>query len=274
MSDKHVFDKYLIPGRLPMMLCSGCGNGIVYNALLHAIDRTDLNQDEIVISAGVGCSGRGNGYMDFCGIHSTHGRPIAYATGIKLHNPKLKLIVFTGDGDCVSIGGNHFIHAARRNIDMTVIILNNLNYGMTGGQNSPTTPEGLRTKTTPYGSIEPPFDICKLAETAGATYVARSSTYHVNFLVSCLTKALNHKGFAVVEAQCDCPTLFGRMNGQGGPADMMKLQRERFVTIEQASKMTPEQLSTKTVMGEFVNRTGREEYTELYCRLAGAAEEG
>jgi 2-oxoglutarate ferredoxin oxidoreductase subunit beta len=267
----HVYDRYLIAERLPTMLCSGCGNGIVYNALLRAIDKAGLDQDKIVISSGIGCSGRGYGYMDFCGIHTAHGRGLAYATGVKMANPDLKVIMLTGDGDCTSIGGNHFIHACRRNIDITTVVMNNLNYGMTGGQYSPTTPVGAKTKTSFYGSIEPPFDVCDLAKASGATYVARASTYYVNELVQYICKGLMHKGFSVVEAMCDCPTLYGRINKSGTVADMMRAQKDYMVSVKKIETMTEEELAGKILMGEFVNRNDREEYTEKYDRIIALA---
>lgn len=263
----HVIDKYMLANKLPHMWCSGCGNGIVLNSLIRAIDRTDVNQDDIILVAGIGCSSRANGYTDFCGLHTNHGRAIAYASGVKMHNPKLKVIVVTGDGDCTSIGGNHFIHACRRNIDMTVVVFNNNNYGMTGGQYSPTTPIDSKTKTSVYGNIEPPFDVCNLAKSAGATYVARSTTYNVNALTNYLEKAINHNGFSVVEAICDCPTLYGKNNKLGDATAMLKLQKEASITIEKAQQLSEEELIGKIVVGEFINNQTRQEYTSKYEQL-------
>lgn len=196
----HVYDRYLRQDKLPHIWCSGCGNGIVTNALIRAVDKAGIDPDQVVVIAGVGCSSRANGYLNFCGLHTNHGRPLAYATGVKMANPKLHVIVVTGDGDCASIGGNHFIHACRRNLDITTVIYNNDNYGMTGGQYSPTTPTGAKSKTTVYGNIDAPFDLCQLAQAAGATYVARSTVYHVQMLTDQITKGLQHKGFSVIEA--------------------------------------------------------------------------
>ncbi|MDR1125794.1 MAG: 2-oxoacid:ferredoxin oxidoreductase subunit beta [Deltaproteobacteria bacterium] len=263
----HIFDKYLRREKLPHMWCPGCGNGIVTQALLRAIEAAGAAQDEVVIVSGVGCSSRANGYLDFCGIHTTHGRPIAFATGVKMASPRLKVIVITGDGDCASIGGNHFIHAARRNIDLTVVVYNNSNYGMTGGQYSPTTPLGSLSKTSPLGNIEPHFDVCSLAGAAGATYVARSSTYHVQALIRQLTAAVRHNGFAVVEAMCDCPTLYGRLNRQGDAAAMLLRWKEICLPREKARSASPEELEGKIVIGEFVNSAERPEYTASYDQL-------
>lgn len=267
MSAKHIFDKYLRKDKLPHIWCAGCGNGTVMNALLHAIENSGLEQDKIVVVSGIGCSSRANGYMNFCGMHTNHGRALAYASGVKMFNPELKVIVVTGDGDCMSIGGNHFIHACRRNIDITTVVFNNSNYGMTGGQYSPTTPSEAKTKTSIYGNMEPTFDICSIAAASGATYVARSTAYHVKMLTTQLEKALKHKGLSVVEAMCDCPTLYGRINNLGDGLAMFMDNKERAVTIKQAETMSPKDLQGKIVIGEFVNRTDIPEYTERYDQL-------
>ena len=267
MSKEHIFDKYLRKEKLPHIWCSGCGNGTVVNALLRAIEKSGFDQDKIVLVAGIGCSSRANGYMNFCGMHTNHGRALAYATGVKMHNPDLKVIVVTGDGDCTSIGGNHFIHACRRNIDITTVVFNNANYGMTGGQYSPTTPAEAKTKTSIYGNMEPNFDICNLAAASGATFVARSTTYHANMLVSQLEKALNHKGFSVVEAVCDCPTLYGRLNKLGDATAMLMDKKERAIPVARAKSMSPEELRGKIVIGEFADRSDVPEYTVRYGEL-------
>lgn len=271
-NDLHVYDKMLRKD-FHSIWCPGCGNGIVLQALIRAIDKADLNQDEVVIVSGIGCSSRGNGYLDFCGMHTNHGRAVAYATGVKLYNPKLHVIVLTGDGDCVSIGGNHFIHAARRNIDLTVIVFNNLNYGMTGGQYSPTTPIGDITKTSVYGNIEPVFDICSLARAAGASYIARSTTYHAKMLSEYILRGIQNKGFSVVEAMCDCPTLYGRLNGKGNAVKMLSRWKHLAISVDKASHMTEEELKDQIVIGEFVNRQDRREYTENYDLIIKKAKE-
>lgn len=274
MAEKHVFDQYLRQDKLPHMWCPGCGNGIVINALIRGIRKSGVAQDDVVVVSGIGCSSRANGYTDFCALHTNHGRALPYATGIKMYNPKLKVIVVTGDGDCTSIGGNHFIHACRRNVDITTIVFNNNNYGMTGGQYSPTTPTDSKTKTTVYGNIDTPFDICDLAQGAGATYVARSTVYHVQLLVNEIAEAINHKGFSVVEAIADCPTLFGRLNKLGGAADMLANFRERAVPLAQSRKMTEEELEGKIIIGKFVERNDREEYADQYDKVIARAQGG
>jgi len=267
MSNEHVFDKYLRQDKLPHMWCPGCGNGIVVNAMIRAIEKAGLNQDDVVVVAGIGCSSRANGYTDFCGLHTNHGRALPYATGVKMANPNLKVIVVTGDGDCTSIGGNHFIHACRRNVDITTIVFNNNNYGMTGGQFSPTTPTNSKTKTTVYGNIDTPFDICNLAAVSGATYVARSTVYHTTLLVNQIYEAIQHKGFSVVEAIADCPTLFGRINKIGDAPKMLENFKERAVMKAQADKMPVDALADKIVIGNFVNRDDRQEYSDRYKAL-------
>jgi len=274
MTDEdNVVDKYLRTSKLPHIWCSGCGNGIVVNALIRAIENVGIKQEEIVLVSGIGCSSRTPGYLNLCGMHTAHGRALAYATGVKLFKPELKVIALMGDGDCVSIGGNHLIHAARRNIDITAIVFNNNNYGMTGGQYSPTTPIGANTKTSPYGQMEPPFDICELSKSAGATYVARTTTYHVLNLIKYIEKALVHKGFSLVEANCDCPTLYGRMNKKGTPGQMMLAQKERSVLLSKASGMSEEEFRGKTIIGEFVDKE-KPEYTEQYLEIIKQAQKG
>ena len=271
---EHLFDKYMRTEKLPHMWCAGCGNGIVTQAIIRAIEKSGVDQNDVVLVSGIGCTCRANGYMDFCGIHTNHGRAIAYATGVKLANPKLKVIVITGDGDATSIGGNHFIHAARRNIDLTVVVYNNYNYGMTGGQYSPTTLLDSYTKTSVYGNIEPQLDICKLAEASGATYVARATTYHVQMLTKQIEAAINHNGFSIVEAMCDCPTLYGRLNKLGGPAEMVLRWKDATVNVVRAKNMSQEELGGKVVIGEFVNRTDRMEYTAQYDEIIKRAQGG
>ncbi|MCH4167420.1 MAG: thiamine pyrophosphate-dependent enzyme [Megasphaera sp.] len=272
MEQTHVYDRLLRQNKLPHIWCPGCGNGIVTNALIRAIDQSGIDPDDIVVVAGVGCSSRANGYLNFCGLHTNHGRPLAYATGVKMANPKLHVIVVTGDGDTASIGGNHFIHACRRNVDITTIVYNNDNYGMTGGQFSPTTPTGAKTKTTVYGNLDTPFDICQLAQAAGATYVSRATTYHVTMLIDQITKGLLHDGFSVIEAMSSCPTLYGRLNKLGSGADMMQHFKDIAVTKKQAATMSDEELADKLVIGTFVERTDRPEYAASYSRMVAAVE--
>lgn len=264
---EHVYDQFLRKDKLKTMWCPGCGNGIVLQALIRALRESGVDQDKIVVVSGVGCSSRAVNYLDICGLHTNHGRPIAYATGVKMANPDLTVVVITGDGDCTSIGGNHFIHGCRRNIDLTVICINNENYGMTGGQYSPTTPVGSITKTSIFGSYEPPFDICALAAGAGATYVARGLTYYPVLLKNEILKGIQHDGFSVIDAISDCPSLYGRLNKLGDPASMMRRWKDKAVSVTKAKTMTEEELKDKIVYGEFVNNNLRKEYTRNYAEI-------
>lgn len=190
----------------PHRWCAGCGNGIVLNAFVHAFVKTGIDREKTVIVSGIGCSGRITQYLNFNTIHTLHGRAIPLATGIKLFRPDLTVVVFMGDGDCLAIGGNHLIHAARRNINLTAIVINNMLYAMTGGQFSPTTPFKKKTKTTPYGNIESPLDLTKIALASGATFVAKYTVYHVKELINGIASALTHKGFSIIEVISTCPT--------------------------------------------------------------------
>lgn len=262
--NNNLYEKYLVDNKMPTMWCPGCGNGIVLQSIIRAVDELGLDQDKTVFVSGIGCSSRAVNYLNFDCMHTNHGRAIAFATGIKMANPELKVIVITGDGDCASIGGNHLIHACRRNIDLTVICMNNSNYGMTGGQFSPTTPLGSMTKTSVYGSYEPPFDLCDLAESAGATYVARAATYLPVQMKDLIKKAIDHHGLSFVDCASDCPSLYGRLNRKGDAAEMMKSWKDRLISIRQAEGLSDEELAGKVVWGEFVSRRDRNEYTDVY----------
>lgn len=229
MAAERSYEKYFRQNRLPHLWCPGCGNGIAMKAIVQAIEKKGLSQDNTVIVSGIGCSSRASGYMDFDTLHTAHGRAIPFATGIKLANPDLNVVVITGDGDCTAIGGNHFIHGCRRNVDLTVVLFNNNIYGMTGGQASPMTPLGGKATTAPYGSVDRPFDACALAQAAGATYVARSTAFHVQHLVDMISKGFDNKGFSFIEALVQCPTAFGRRNKFKSPADMMKWMQAHAV---------------------------------------------
>lgn len=206
---------------MPHVLCAGCGHGIVLRAFLEAVDRLGLDADSMAMVAGIGCSSRVVGYVDFCTLHATHGRAPAFATGLKLARPELNVVVVTGDGDGLAIGGNHLIHAARRNIDITCLLFNNGIYGMTGGQGAPTTPTGAVVSTAPRGSVEPPFDACRLLTAAGASFVARVLAARPPVMTDVFTEALRHRGFSFIEVISDCPEYFGRYNRLGGGSEML-----------------------------------------------------
>jgi len=221
--------------------------------------------------SGIGCSSRAPGYVDFNTLHTTHGRAIPFATGVKLAKPEMTVIVVTGDGDAAAIGGNHLIHAARRNIDLTVVVFNNWTYGMTSGQYSPTTPTGAFGTTAPYGNAERPFDLCKLAEAAGATYVARGTAYHARALPNLIEKAIQNKGFSLVEAITQCPVYYGRMNKIGTAVDMLKWQRDHAVSRKEAATLTPEEIGDRFVIGELYNQPAPE-YCEQYETVIAKAQ--
>ena len=269
---EKLINKYFRP-RLPHIWCPGCGNGIVTSALMKAVDKLAISQDNTVVVSGIGCSSRASGYLDFDTIHTAHGRALTVATGIKLAEPDLNVIVLTGDGDSTAIGGNHFIHAARRNINLTVIIYNNNIYGMTGGQYSPLTPTGSRASTAPYTTVERSFDLAELAKAAGATFVARGTVYHTPLLVDVLSQALAHDGFSIVEAITQCPISYGRQNKLGDAASMMGWQRDHAVTTEAAKRLTPEQLDGKFLIG-VLHKSVAPEYTKEYAKVIARAQKG
>lgn len=265
-------EKYLRHDMMPHIWCPGCGHGIIMNAIIRAIDKLGLDQDKTVIVSGIGCSSRASGYMDFDTLHTTHGRALAFATGVKVANPELKVIVLTGDGDCLAIGGNHFIHACRRNIDITTIIFNNNIYGMTSGQCSPMTPQGRYATTAPYGNVDRDFDLCGLSRAAGATYVARGTAYHAAMLTDLVVKAIENKGFSVVEALSQCPTYYGRKNKLGTAIDMLNWQKDHAVTAAAAARLSPEQMTDKFIIGELYKGSAPEytaEYDKIIASLQG-----
>ncbi len=277
LREKHeIYDYLRHSKKFPVMWCAGCGIGIVLGAIIRAIDRMGLDRDRVAMVSGIGCTGRMPVYVDFNTMHTTHGRALAFATGLKLARPDMYVLVVMGDGDALAIGGNHFIHAARRNMDLTAIVVNNNIYGMTGGQYSPTTPLHMRATTAPYGNIEPPFPLCELAKAAGASFVARSTVYHATELDRLIEQAIARRGFSVVEAVSYCHTTYGRLNRLGAAVDMMRWLKENSVTLAQAEKMSPEERETKIVRGILLDREGPG-YVDLYdeiIRQAKAAENG
>jgi 2-oxoglutarate ferredoxin oxidoreductase subunit beta len=260
------YKEYLRADKLPHIWCPGCGHGIILKTMIRAIASMGWKKDEIVVTSGIGCASRLPGYVDFNTLHTTHGRAISFATGIKIANPRLKVIVVGGDGDMAAIGGNHFIHACRRNIDLTVIVFNNYIYGMTGSQYSPTTPFGAKASTAPYGMAEQPFDICQLAIGAGATFVARGTTYHAVPLEGVIKQALEHKGLSIVEVIEACPIGFGRKNRMGSPSQMLLWQKEHAVSVQKAKAMKEEELAGKFTIG-VLHKVDREDYLTLYDRM-------
>lgn len=254
----HKFIKYLRPERLPHLFCPGCGNGIVMNAMFNGIEMSDKSFENISMVSGIGCSSRIPGYVQCDSLHTTHGRAIAFATGLKVSNSKQDVIVVTGDGDATSIGGNHLIHAARRNIDLTVILVNNDIYGMTGGQISPTSPQGSYATTAPYGSNDKPFNISEVAKAAGATYVAKYTTAQPVQISMAIKDGLQNKGFSLIEVIAQCPTYYGRKNKLKTPKSMIEWFKDSTVTLEQAENMDEEELIGKIVTGVYVNKPRKE----------------
>ena len=216
-------EEWLRMERMPHIWCPGCGIGTAVNCFVRAVEKAGIDRKKLVVVSGIGCTGRVAGYIKLDSFHTTHGRAIPFAVGLKLANPDLHVVVFSGDGDLVAIGGNHFIHAARRNVNITVIAVNNFTYGMTGGQVAPTSPEHSLATTTPYGNLEPPFNLAHLADSSGASFVARYTTYHVRPLTNVIREALTKNGFSFVEVLSPCPTLFARRNRIGDGLDMMRI---------------------------------------------------
>ncbi|WP_029894271.1 2-oxoacid:ferredoxin oxidoreductase subunit beta [Desulfohalovibrio reitneri] len=256
--------------KFPHVFCPGCGHGIVLGSLIRSIHALDLSKDEVCIVAGIGCSGRIAAYVDFNTVHTTHGRALTVATGIKMANPKLKVITIMGDGDAFSIGGNHLIHSARRNIGVTALVLNNNIYGMTGGQCSSTTPMGATTQTSPFGQMEKSFDLVELASAAGANGVYRGTVFQVTMLDKLLRTAISRPGFNLVEAMTPCHTQYGRKNRFKSPVDMYRWLKENAVTLGKWKKLSAADREDKFPIGTFVENDtpGLEEmYGELRAKL-------
>jgi 2-oxoglutarate ferredoxin oxidoreductase subunit beta len=248
-------EAYLRTERLPHIWCPGCGIGTTVNCFANALDSSGLDLDKVVVVSGIGCTGRVAGYTNLDSFHTTHGRAIPFATGLKLANPELKVVVYSGDGDLVAIGGNHFIHAARRNLDMTVILINNFIYGMTGGQVAPTTPLSATASTTPYGNFEQPFNLPYLAESSGAVYVARWTSYHVRYVSKAIKEALAKRGFSFIEILAPCPTLYSRRNKLGDGLEQMIYYKENSEIRHGAdTKTVALDFQGKIIVGKFVDK--------------------
>jgi 2-oxoglutarate ferredoxin oxidoreductase subunit beta len=258
--------------KFPHVWCPGCGNGIVLASLIRAIDRLGLEKDKIVLASGIGCSGRMPVYVDFNTLHTTHGRALTFATGIKLANPRLHVIVVMGDGDATAIGGNHFIHAARRNLNLTAIIINNQIYGMTGGQFSPTTPYGALASTAPMGHVEHAFSIAELACTAGASFVARGTVYHAQLLDTLIEQGIQKRGFSVIEVLSNCHIQYGKRNKMGDPVTMIRWFKDHAVPVQNVGKISPEALEDKFTVGILAN-VEKPIYTQDYEKIRQKAKQ-
>jgi 2-oxoglutarate ferredoxin oxidoreductase subunit beta len=263
----HPFRRYMRSHVTRTTTCPGCGNGIITQAILRAIDELGLDMEDFIFVSGIGCSAWIPSPLFAADtLHTTHGRPIAFATGIKLSLPEKNVLVASGDGDLAAIGGNHLIHAARRNINLTVVLVNNGIYGMTGGQTAPTTPRGVSTTTSPFGALEHAFDICALVAAAGSPYVARWTTYHPRQITRSIKKAIRKKGFALVEAISQCPVQFGRAANLGKAVDMLKYYKDNSIAIQKAKDLDKEALKGRIVVGEFVD-VEKAELTSEWARL-------
>ena len=250
----HPHDNLLRTDRIPHIWCSGCGIGTVFSCVLTAIRKSGYPLNDVAMVSGIGCTGRMAGYLNLDSFHTTHGRAIPFATGLKLARPDSSVIVTSGDGDLFAIGGNHFIHAARRNMDLTVVCVNNFNYGMTGGQAAPSTPFGARTTTSPIGNSEEPFNFCSLAATCGAVYVARWTALHIRWLTDSLIEAMQKRGFSFIEILAPCPTAFGRRNKMRNSVELLKFFHERSVIRNQIDpKEAVLDFNNHLVVGKFVD---------------------
>ncbi len=263
-----IAEKYLRKDSLPFLWCPGCANGTILAAALRAIDQLAII-DDMALIGGIGCSGWIPVYVKTDVFHVLHGRTMAFATGLKMSNPKRKIVIFTGDGDCLGIGGNHFIHAARRNLDMTVLMVNNQIYGMTGGQVAPTTPLAAKTKTSFFGNPEDPFDSCNLAKAAGATYVARWTAAHPAALSKSIAEAISHEGFSFIEVIAQCPTQAGRlMYGIPDPGALLDFLKSKTLSVKAAQGRSAEELREKLILGTLFHDTGKAEFSKRYFEMA------
>jgi 2-oxoglutarate/2-oxoacid ferredoxin oxidoreductase subunit beta len=266
--------RFLRPGVLPTVFCPGCGGGTVLNCYTRAVEELGLDPTRLCSVTGIGCSSWVlSPYFKADTLHTTHGRAIAFATGVKVARPDLKVVVIAGDGDLSGIGGNHLIHAARRNIDLSVVMINNSIYGMTGGQVAPSTPTGVRSTTTPYGNPEPPIRAAELVATAGASYVARWTTFHLRQLLFSLETLLTHHGFGFVEVVGPCPTSFGKSVGRKTPADFMAYYRDHAVNVADAGDYLREAPDERIIVGTIVHRTDQPELTDQFEAMARRAQE-
>ncbi|MBU0481221.1 MAG: 2-oxoacid:ferredoxin oxidoreductase subunit beta [Proteobacteria bacterium] len=252
--------------KFPHVWCPGCGIGVVMASLIRAVDSLGIEKDDIVLASGIGCSGRMPVYVDFNTLHTTHGRSLTFATGVKLANPDLKVITVMGDGDATAIGGNHFIHAARRNLDMTAIIINNQIYGMTGGQFSPTTPYGAFATTASYGNVEHAFSISELAVTAGASFVARGTVYHVPQLDRLIEQGIRKTGFSVIEVISNCHVQYGRRNEMGDPVTMLNWMKKSAVSVKSAAGKTEAEMAGRFSIGVLAD-LDKPNYLEEYDKI-------
>jgi len=261
------YDKYLRVEKMPTLWCWGCGDGVILKSFIRAVDKLGIKKDDMCVVSGIGCSGRFSSYVDFNTVHTTHGRTIAYATGIKLANPDKHVVCVAGDGDSLAIGGNHTIHGCRRNIDITFIIINNFIYGLTNSQTSPTTPQGMWTVSQKAGNIDPTFDTCKLAIASGASFVARESVNSPKRLEKVITQALEHKGFALVEALSNCHINLGRKNKMNSAMENLDWIDSITVSKKKYDAMSEEEQLNLLPTGILHQDTEVAEYCDMYAEI-------
>jgi len=252
--------------KLPHIWCPGCGNGTLAGALARAIMKLSIDTDKIALITGIGCSARFNNIMSFETFQTVHGRALAFATGFKMARPEMKVLVVTGDGDGAGIGGNHLIHSARRNIDITVLLINNSTFGMTGGQYSPLTPLGASTSTASE-TFEYPFNVCELVKAAGATYIARSTVYHVKKTETLLGDAINHKGFSFIEVITQCPTGYGKRNKFADPYEMLMWQSDNAIPLSKVDGLSEKELGNKFIIGKLYEDTTKIDFGSCYQKI-------
>ncbi len=265
------YDEYLRTDKMPTLWCWGCGDGVILKSVIRAIDKLGWSMDDVCIVSGIGCSGRFSSYVNCNTVHTTHGRAVAYATGIKLANPEKKVIVVTGDGDGLAIGGNHTIHACRRNIDLNHVVINNFIYGLTNSQTSPTTPQGMWTVTAQYGSVDPTFDACKLAEGAGATFIAREAVLDPKKLEKMFVAGFKHKGYSFFDTFSNCHINLGRKNKMGEAIQALNWIDSITVSKKKYDEMSEEERAGKFPTG-ILKQVERPEYCELYDKVIEAAQ--
>ena len=268
------YDKYLRTDKMPTLWCWGCGDGVILKAIIRAIDRVGWSMDDVCVVSGIGCSGRMSSYIDCNTVHTTHGRAIAYATGIKLANPGKHVIVVTGDGDGLAIGGNHTIHGCRRNIDLNHILVNNFIYGLTNSQTSPTTPRGFWTVTAQYGNVDPSFDAAKLAIAAGATFVGRESVTNPEKIERLLAKGFEHKGYSFFDIFSNCHVNLGRKNKMSEAVQMLKWLDSRTISKAKFDALSEDERAGLFPLGVLHEDNGRTEYTKAYQKVIDAAQSG
>lgn len=258
------YDKFLRLEKMPTLWCWGCGDGVILKSVIRAIEKLGWKQDDVCVVSGIGCSGRFSSYVDFNTVHTTHGRTVAYATGIKLANPDKHVIVVAGDGDALAIGGNHTIHGCRRNIDLNMIVINNFIYGLTNSQTSPTTPQGFWTVTQKVGNIDPTFDACDLAIAAGASFVARETMLDPKKLEKVLVKGFEHKGFSFFDVFSNCHINLGRKNKMGTAMETLQWIKDKVIPLAKYEKLSPEEQLNMFPTGVLKHDTEVREYCDMY----------